>query len=1776
MATATRSKKAKQLKQLAAKRGNLLQSAQLIREFDQNYDVSQAAEIPFRLDRLDKLWDELEHVDMELEALCGEDPGAIETRAEFQNLYYRLKGSLTRKLPAPTQANPPAPVQQQQIMLPSSGVRLPELKIPEFDGNPEDWSGFHDLFKSMIHDNYQLTNIQKLHYLRASLKGDAARIISSLAVSTYSYTVAWKLITDRYEDKNLLIKQHISALFSVSPLRNESASGLSELADEFEKHVKILDSLETKAQHWDSVLVELLFSRMDATSQKQWENNRDKTQRPSYDDLIKFIHDHSRTLQSLKLSQLVCTPSMEAKLTKSRQVLAHSATEQTPKCTACKQAHFLFQCEVFRDQTPHQRFDLVKRNNLCINCIKASHQARNCTSGCCKYCQKKHHTLLHLPSSASLMTGGAPPHSQQTEFPMHETNPNLSHSPPVPFNSGPDVTSVNRAYPLSSPSVFAPRLPPSEIVTPPFTACQTVAPANVGENTVILYTSLVNIHDNLGHSQIARALLDSGSQSSFVSESLCQRLSLNRVKINMPVSGIGQAIVNVRYVVSVSISSRFGSQQFPLHCLVLPKLTVNLPTKTVDINTWKIPKHLPLADPHFYQSHGIDLIIGAELIPFILQSEQIPFDDQLPPLQKTSFGYVFSGKVPASMTTPLTCLVSAFDNLDAQVKRFWEVENFDVGKCLTAEEQQCEAHFASTHSRNADGRYVVRLPVRQELLPSIGDTWNTAARRFSALERRFRSDETLYKSYTDFMEEYERLGHMEEVKTRVALPQYFLPHHAVHRPDSSTTKIRVVFDGSAKSSNQLSLNDLLLTGPTVQPSMLCIVVNSRFHRFVMKADVEKMFRQALVHPDDRLLQQVAWRRNESEPLKTYSLNTVTYGTSCAPYLATRVLNQLADDEGHDFPLAAPIVKKDFYVDDVLTGSESIEALVKTSIQLTELLKRDGFNLRKWSANHPSILEHFPEELKEHQLPLELDRSASIKALGLLWFPKEDVFGFKVPDFPALPHVTKRLVLSEMSQLFDPLGLVGPVVASAKMFVQRLWQEKLSWDEKLPDILQSWWLSFRAAIGIVRNLRVPRWVFEESAKSYELHCFVDASSKGYGACIYTVSTGPSTKRTSHLLIAKSRVAPVCGYSIPRLELCAAVLGSQLADTIRRTTKFDSTVTFWSDSSIVLHWINSPPSSWKIFVSNRVSEVQKLTQGSQWWHVPTLENPADRISRGVQPDDIKNDALWWHGPSYLLNEVESWPAPIIPLTSTDIQQQTPEQRQTVVLLSVTFDDSLIHDYSQLSHLIKVASFCQRFAKNCRLPRMARTVGPITLVEYDSTLKSLIRVTQAACFQQELRHLRHNDQERMALRKADFKSPLKDLDVWIDDTGLLRLNGRLANSPGSFDSRLPIILPADHHLSRLIANSVHHQTLHAGPTQLLATIRQRFWPIRGRDLARRTVHHCVTCFRFHPPASNQFMAPLPSSRVTAAKVFEHTGLDYCGPFFVRPLAGRGASVKVWVTVYVCFAVKAVVLDIVAGLSTESCVNSLRRFASRVGRVRTIHCDNSTTFVGARREVMEMRQALKGIEFQFIPPRAPHYGGLWEAAVKAFKRHFWKIIGAAPHHYDDMRTVVSQAECILNSRPLTPLSNDPQDLSVLTPGHFLLGESPFHLPEADLSQVPTNRLNHFQATQRSVQNLWKRWSTEYIGLLHQRPAKWRKSPTEFRVGTMVLVKKDNVPSMQWPLGRVVAIYPGSDNIVRVVDVRTQLGIRRRATSELCVLPIEDQGPTKAHDCETVTTNSS
>lgn len=318
---------------------------------------------------------------------------------------------------------------------------------------------------------------------------------------------------------------------------------------------------------------------------------------------------------------------------------------------------------------------------------------------------------------------------------------------------------------------------------------------------------------------------------------------------------------------------------------------------------------------------------------------------------------------------------------------------------------------------------------------------------------------------------------------------------------------------------------------------------------------------------------------------------------------------------------------------------------------------------------------------------------------------------------------------------------------------------------------------------------------------------------------------------------------------------------------------------------------------------------------------------------------------------------------------------------------------------------------------------------------------------------------------------------------------------------------------------------------------------------------------------------MAPLPEVRITPARIFSNCGLDYCGPFLIRPLVGRGASVKIYVANFICMVSKAMHLEVVYDLSSQACINAMKRFIARRGRLVNLYCDNATTFVGANRELKELRAQFleqfraeswnnfcleQGIKFHFIPARSPHFGGLWEAGIKSFKYHFRRIMGNKSLRLDEMITAVTQIESILNSRPLTQLTENADDLNALTPGHFIIGEPMFSIPEPDLTNLNVNRLNRLQELTRAVQDFWRRWSRDYLSQLHQRP-KWHSETQLHPVeGAMVLMKQENLPPLQWNLGRVVQTFPGDDGRVRVVLVRTARGLFKRAITEVCTLPID------------------
>ncbi|XP_011686444.1 PREDICTED: uncharacterized protein LOC105449139 [Wasmannia auropunctata] len=432
-----------------------------------------------------------------------------------------------------------------------------------------------------------------------------------------------------------------------------------------------------------------------------------------------------------------------------------------------------------------------------------------------------------------------------------------------------------------------------------------------------------------------------------------------------------------------------------------------------------------------------------------------------------------------------------------------------------------------------------------------------------------------------------------------------------------------------------------------------------------------------------------------------------------------------------------------------------------------------------------------------------------------------------------------------------------------------------------------------------------------------------------------------------------------------------------------------------------------------------------------------------------------------------------------------------------------------------------------------------------------------------------------EHSAMSKGDDickSSKLLSLSPFMDDHGLIRVGGRLKNSALSFDARHQVVLPRDHNLTKRIIEFEHLRNIHAGTQATMAAVRQRFWPLSLRSSTRKIINNCVACFRAKPVFSEALMGSLPAPRVNISRPFSHCGVDYAGPVGIREGKRRNSRIrKAYIAVFVCLATKAAHLELVSDLTTEAFIAALKRLMSRRGKPEKMYSDNATTFVGAQRQIKELYDFLRNdpargdIEnflrdqhtvWSFIPPHAPHQGGLWEAAVKAAKRHLARIVGANNLTFEEMQTILCEIEAILNSRPLVPLSSDPNDMSYISPGHFLVGTPLNSFPIRDLNDVNTNVLTRWQVLEQMRQHFWRRWSSEYLNLLQERH-KWKKSKgQQLQPGQLVLIKQQGTAPLQWITGRVENVQTGADGVSRSATVKTAKGSYVRPLTKLAILP--------------------
>lgn len=748
-------------------------------------------------------------------------------------------------------------------------------------------------------------------------------------------------------------------------------------------------------------------------------------------------------------------------------------------------------------------------------------------------------------------------------------------------------------------------------------------------------------------------------------------------------------------------------------------------------------------------------------------------------------------------------------------------------------------------------------------------------------------------------------------------------------------------------------------------------------------------------------------------------------------------------------------------------------------------------------------------------------------LGLHWSPISDCFIFRL-NVPR-EYCTKRQVLSLIAQIYDPCGFIAPVTMWAKSFMQVLWTKGLNWDDSLPSDLAERWQTFVLQTKELSQIKIPRFTQVCEIDSLELHGFSDASETGYAAVIYFRSETPQGDVTVRQIIAKTRVAPLKRVTLPRLELCGAHLLAQLVaycfDVFAKSTTFSS-VRLWCDSTVALTWIMTPPFKLKTYVANRVAQIQELVPSHCWNHISSVYNPADCASRGLLPSQLPDHSLWWTGPHWLHQPQDSWPASTFqPLKDDSLEEikDTPLQ----VLVSVDQEEwDILFKFSSWTRLCSVMAYVLRFVNNIRHSNKLK--GPLSPSELKSASSRIFKLVQLSSFSDDISALKEN---------KPVSSRLRRLTPLLDSENILRVGGRLSASKLNYDSRHPIILPKKHHVVNILVDYYHVKHLHAGAQLTQSLLAQQVWVLSARSVVRSRIYKCLTCFKHRPRNKIPLMGNLPSTRVTPTSAFLKTGVDYGGPFTVKIQNLRAIRhTKVYICVFVCFTTKAVHVEVVTDLSSDAFIAALTRFVCRRGLCTDIFSDCATNFVGANNALRKLIHssgqnqistfsAENGITFHFNPPAAPHQGGLWEGAIKGVKHHLRRVIGEHVLTLPGFTTLTTQAEAMLNSRPLTPLSNDPTDLTALTPGHFLIGRPLAAVPEPDLSLIPDNRLKHWQLIQALHQRVWKRWHLEYLHTLQQR-LKWNSPSENLKVGDLVLIHQ-STPPLTWPLARIVGVSP-------------------------------------------------
>ncbi|KAI4894756.1 hypothetical protein NFI96_009065 [Prochilodus magdalenae] len=1047
--------------------------------------------------------------------------------------------------------------------------------------------------------------------------------------------------------------------------------------------------------------------------------------------------------------------------------------------------------------------------------------------------------------------------------------------------------------------------------------------------------------------------------------------------------------------------------------------------------------------------------------------------------------------------------------------------------------------------RDEDNSWVAPLPFK-EPRQQLPNNREQAVTRFSSLKRNLNRKPHMQEQYVAFMEKIFYNGHAEAAPPiKQGEECWFLPTFGVYHPQKRN-QIRVVFDSSAQYSG-VSLNNVLLTGPDLNNTLIGVLLRFRKESIAIMADIQQMFHCFMVREDHRNFLRFLWHKDNdvNKEVIDYRMKVHVFGNSPSPAVAVYGLRKAiragAKDYGAD---TVKFVERHFYVDDGLISvpspAEAIDLLKRTQASLAE----SNLHLHKFASNSQAVMQAFhPEDRAPLVKDLDLggEGTQSQRSLGLIWETAMDTFTYSV----AITNkpFTRRGVLSSINSVFDPLGLLAPVTIQGRALLRELTSECSDWDIPLPEDKQSKWETWRNSFQDLKDLHVPRTYTATSlsqAMHKELCIFSDASTKAIGAVAYLKAIQKDGKVEVGFIMGKAKLAPLSEPTIPRLELCAAVLAEEMADLLQDELDLHcEAVHFYTDSKVVLGYICNESKRFYTYVHNRVQRIRQSSKPEQWHYVRTEENPADHASRSLSAAQLVKSS-WFTGPSFIyrcpaeITQVSGMFELIEPDKDSEIRPQVKTYATHLQVLSgkrferFSSFKSLVGAIANLIHIAKSFhgtdpnSECKGWHK-CHLPR--------TPEEMAQARNVILKETQKACFEKELSALNHG-------KPIPKQSPLQKLSPVLQN-GLISVGGRLKHSEIENFEKSPVILPKDSHISLLLTRHHHELVKHQGRHLTEGAIRAAgFWLIGGKRLVNSVIHKCVICRKLRGKQEQQRMADLPPERLKTCPPFTYVGLDVFGPWAIATRRTRGgqAESKRWAIMFTCMSARAVHIEVIESLDTSSCINALRRFFALRGPAKLLLSDRGTNFAGASKELgmdkaMQRYLTDQGCSWEFNPPHASDMGGFWERMIGVARRILDSMLlqNKVQLTHEVLCTLMAEITAIINARPLLPVSSDPENPFILSPSMLLTQKSCLLPPPGNFlgKDLYTKQWRQVQAL---ADQFWTRWRQEYLPTLQQRQ-KWTVSRRNLHVGDLVLLKDKQVARNSWPMARVAATFPGKDN---------------------------------------------